>query len=184
MNKQRKEKREKRKEHVARSAVFYFSLSSFLFPLLLTSCGFHLRGQESASLPPALSVLRLSAAAYAPLTVEMRNALKGQAGVKIVEDVDVPAATLSLYNEVIESQVLAIDITGKVSDYLLNYSVTFTLTGVDGKPLLAPQTIKLQREYTFDKLNVLAKEKEDEFLRLEMQRDAVQQILRLLARVV
>ena len=183
MNRQRKEKREKRKENVAQGAVFYFSLFSFFFSLLLTSCGFHLRGQESASLPPALSTLRLNAAAYAPITVEMRNALKGQGGVKLVEDLDIPAATLSLSNEIIESQVLAINITGKVSDYLLNYSVTFTLTAADGKPLLGPQTIKLQREYTFDKLNVLAKEKEDEFLRLEMQRDAVQQILRLLARV-
>ena len=164
-----------------RSAVFYCSL--FFFPLLLASCGFHLRGQESASLPPALSVLRLSAPAYAPLTVEMRNALQGQAGVKIVEDVTMPAATLSLYNETVGSQVLAIDIAGRVSDYLLNYSVTFALTAADGHALLAPQTIKLQREYTFDKLNVLAKEKEDEFLRLEMQRDAVQQILRLLERV-
>ena len=130
-----------------------------------------------------MSTLRLSSAAYAPITVEMRNALKGQAGVTIVEDLDIPATTLRLYDEVIESQVLAIDITGKVSDYLLNYSVTFSLTAADGKPLFGPQTIKLQREYTFDKLNVLAKEKEDEFLRVEMQRDAVQQILRLLARV-
>ena len=183
MNRQRKETREKRQGNVARSAMLYFSLFSFIFSLPLTSCGFHLRGQESASLPPALATLRLSAADYAPLTVEMRNALKGQAGVKIVEDVNIPAATLSLYNEIIQSQVLAIDITGKVSDYLLNYSVTFALTAADGKPMLAPQTIKLQREYTFDKLNVLAKEKEDEFLRLEMQRDAVQQILRLLARI-
>lgn len=166
-----------------RSAVFYCSLFSFFFPLLLASCGFYLRGQESASLPLALSALRLSAPAYAPLTVEMRNVLQGQAGVKIVEDGNIPAPTLSLYNEITESQVLAIDIAGKVSDYLLNYSVTFALTAADGQALLAPQTIKLQREYTFDKLNVLAKEKEDEFLRLEMQRDAVQQILRLLARV-
>ena len=183
MNRQRKDKRQKTKGNVAQGAVFFFCLFFFVFSLLLTSCGFHLRGQESADLPPALSTLRLSATAYAPLTVEMRNALKGQAGVKIVEDLDIPAATLSLYGEVIESRVLAIDITGKISDYLLNYSVTFALTAVDGKPLLAPQTIKLQREYTFDKLNVLAKEKEDEFLRLEMQRDAVQQILRLLTRI-
>ena len=75
------------------------------------------------------------------------------------------------------------DISGKVSDYLLNYSVTFSLTAADGKVLLPSQVIKLQREYTFDKLNVLAKEREDEFLRREMRRDAVQQILRLLARV-
>ncbi len=149
--------------------------------LLLSACGFHLRGQESANLPASLTTLRLSAPAYAPLTVEMRNVLKGQAGIKVVEDLDASVATLTLAGEQIGSQVQAIDISGKVSDYLLNYSVTFSLTAADGKVLLPSQVIKLQREYTFDKLNVLAKEREDEFLRREMRRDAVQQILRRLA---
>jgi LPS-assembly lipoprotein len=149
--------------------------------LLLSACGFHLRGAASADLPAPLATLRLSAPAYAPLTVEMRNALRGQAGVKVVEDLSAPAATLILGGELIQSQVLAIDITGKVSDYLLNYSVSFSLNAADGKVLLPSEVIKLQREYTFDKLNVLAKEREDEFLRQEMRRDAVQQILRRLA---
>lgn len=148
---------------------------------LLSACGFHLRGQASATPPASLSVLRLSAPTYAPLTVELRNALKGQAGIRVVEDVEVPAATLTLGGEHIESQVQAIDITGKVSDYLLNYSVSFSLTAADGQVLLPSQAVKLQREYTFDKLNVLAKEREDEFLRQEMRRDAVQQILRRMA---
>lgn len=149
--------------------------------LLLSACGFHLRGQESANLPASLTTLRLSASPYAPLTVEMRNVLKGQAGIRVVEDLAASAATLTLGGEQIQSQVQAIDISGKVSDYLLNYSVTFSVTAADGKVLLPSQVIKLQREYTFDKLNVLAKEREDEFLRQEMRRDAVQQILRRLA---
>ncbi len=149
--------------------------------LLLNACGFHLYGQQSAKLPASLATLRLSAPAYAPLTVEMRNALKGRAGIRLVEDIDASVATLTLSDEHISSQVQAIDITGKVSDYLLNYSVTFSLNAADGKVLLPSQVIKLQREYTFDKLNVLAKAREDEFLRQEMRRDAVQQILRRLA---
>lgn len=149
--------------------------------LLLSACGFHLRGQEFGNLPASLATLRLSASAYAPLTVEMRNVLKGQAGIRVVEDMEESAATLILAGESVQSQVQAIDISGKVSDYLLNYSVTFSVTAADGTVLLPSQVIKLQREYTFDKLNVLAKEREDEFLRHEMRRDAVQQILRRLA---
>ena len=164
-----------------RAVVAALYLVSCILYLSLTACGFHLRGQESADLPASLTTLRLSASPYAPLTVEMRNALKGQAGVQVVEGVDASVPTLTLVGEAIQSQVQAIDITGKVSDYLLNYSVGFSLTGADGKVLLPLQRIKLQREYTFDKLNVLAKEREDEFLRNEMRRDAVQQILRRLA---
>jgi LPS-assembly lipoprotein len=164
-----------------RAIGFALYLASCILYLSLTACGFHLRGQESANLPASLAILRLSAPAYAPLTVEMRNVLKGQAGIRVVDDLDASAATLTLAGEQIGSQVQAIDITGKVSDYLLNYSVTFSLTAADGQVLLPSQVIKLQREYTFDKLNVLAKEQEDEFLRHEMRRDAVQQILRRLA---
>ncbi len=164
-----------------RAVVAALYLASCILYLSLTSCGFHLRGQESANLPDYLSSMRLRAPAYAPLTVEMRNALKGQAGIQIVEDMAASAATLTLAGEQIESQVQAIDISGKVSDYLLNYSVAFSLTAADGQVLLPLQFIKLQREYTFDKLNVLAKEREDEFLRQEMRRDAVRQILRRLA---
>jgi LPS-assembly lipoprotein len=103
--------------------------------------------------------------------------------VHLTEDIKAAAPTLHLYGETVESQVVSIDITGKVSDYLLNYTARFSVSAADGKELLPAQSVKLQREYTFDKLNVLAKEREDEFLRQEMRRDAVQQILRRLATI-
>ncbi|HEX9625704.1 MAG TPA: LPS assembly lipoprotein LptE [Acidiferrobacterales bacterium] len=127
--------------------------------------------------------MRVAAAggAYAPLAIEMRHVLSAQAGVRIVDAVDAGVPTLTLSEEHVESQVLAIDVTGKVSDYLLNYRVQYSLADGQGRELISVESVKLQREYTFDKLSVLAKEKEEEFLRREMQRDAVQQILRRLA---
>lgn len=120
---------------------------------------------------------------HGPLVIEMRNALSAQAGVQVVDTVDAGVPTLTLDKEFVESQVLTIDVTGKVSDYLLNYRVQYSLADAQGRTMIPTESIKLQREYTFDKLSVLAKEKEDEFLRREMQRDAVQQILRRLANV-
>jgi outer membrane lipopolysaccharide assembly protein LptE/RlpB len=49
--------------------------------------------------------------------------------------------------------------------------------------LSEPQTVKVQRDHQFDRLNVLAKEREEQELRREMQRDAAQQILRRLSRI-
>lgn len=154
-----------------------------LLMLALSACGFQLRGAGGATLPAELSVMRVTAGgpAYPAMLVEMRNALQSQAGVRLVDTPGVP--TLTLLAESADSQVLAIDSTGKVSNYLLNYSLTFALADAAGQELLGPQSVKLQREYSFDKLSVLAKEKEDEFLRREMRGDAVQQILRRLARV-
>ena len=152
--------------------------------LLLVSCGFQLRGAGSATLAPELNVLRVSVPggpAYPPLLVEMRNALQSQAGVRLVDTPGVP--TLTLLEESADSQVLAIDSTGKVSHYLLNYKLTFALADAAGRELLAAQSVKLQREYSFDKLSVLAKDREDEFLRREMRRDAVQQVLQRLAKL-
>ena len=72
---------------------------------------------------------------------------------------------------------------GKVDEYLLKYEVSFRLVDKRDKMLSPPQTIRLQRDHPFDRLNVLAKEREEQELRRVMQRDAVQQILRRLSRL-
>jgi len=153
---------------------------------LLTACGFHLRGQGALSLPPELQTLRLTmrnAGAHPPLLMEIRHALQAYGTVRITEDVSAPVPVLTILGENIRREVLAYDSFGRVSAYTLNYRVNFSLTGADDKPLLAPQSVRLQREYTFDRLQVLATEKQSDFLQTEMRRDVAQQILRRLASV-
>lgn len=153
--------------------------------LLLVSCGFHLRGAGKAELPDALSTLRVavegSQAANDPLLAAMKTALRTQAGVTLVDSVEAPL--LLLFGEHSDSQVLSVGTTGKADEYLLKYEVSFRLVGVDGKTLAEAQTVKLQRDHAFDRFNVIAKEREEADLRRDMQRDAVQQILRRLARI-
>lgn len=153
--------------------------------LFLAACGFQLRGASSVTLPPELSTLRvtMSGGRYPPLLVEMRNALLALGGVRLIDDVRENVPILQLHSENSENQVLAIDSSGRISAYLINYRVTFSLAGADSKVLLPEQAVKLQREYTFDRLNVIATEKQSEFLQNEMRRDAAQQILRRLARL-
>ena len=153
--------------------------------LLLTACGFQLRGASSVTLPPELSTLRVSMSGgrYPPLLIEMRNALLALGGVRLVDDVVTSVPILQLHGENSETQVLAIDSSGRISAYLINYRVVFSLAAADNKILLPQQSVKLQREYTFDRLNVIATEKQSEFLQNEMRRDAAQQILRRLARL-
>jgi len=111
----------------------------------------------------------------------MKNALRTQTDVQIEDTGDAPL--LGLYGERSDSQVLSVSSTGKADEYLLKYEVSFRLTGKDGKALAESQTIRVQRDHAFDRLNVLAKEREEQELRREMQRDAVQQILRRLSRI-
>ena len=116
-----------------------------------------------------------------PLLMAMKNALRTQTDVQIEDSGDAPL--LVLYGERSDSQVLSVGSTVKVEEYLLKYEVSFRLTGKEGKVLAESQTVRVQRDLAFDRLNVLAKEREVQELRGEMQRDAVQQILRRLSRI-
>jgi LPS-assembly lipoprotein len=151
----------------------------------LVSCGFHLRGTGKVEMPPALSVLQVRLEGNLlennPLLVAMKNALRTQTDIQIQESGDAPR--LMLYGEQSGRRVLSVTSTGKVDEYLLKYEVSFRLVDVDNKLLSEPQTVRVQREHQFDRLNVLAKEREEQELRREMQRDAAQQILRRLSRI-
>jgi LPS-assembly lipoprotein len=152
---------------------------------MLSSCGFHLREAGKVELAPALSTLRVmvedSRQEYDPLLVEMENALRAQANVEIVDTGDTPL--LVLYGERSDRQVLSVSSTAKVNQYLLKYEVSFRMTGKEGKSLSDGQTVRTQRYYDFDPLNVLPSERQEQELRREMQRDAVQQILRRMSRI-
>lgn len=151
----------------------------------LSACGFHLRGKESVQLPAELRSLRVVTSdrtAYPPLLIEMRNALRSQAGVELVS-ADAAAPTLTLFAESSSSDPV-VGSTAYATAYILSYKVSFSLKDAAGREAVAKSTVRVQREYDADRTqNVIAKEKEADFLRAEMQRDAVQQILRRLASV-
>jgi len=152
---------------------------------VLSSCGFHLRGTGKVEMSPVFSTLRIMVEGNQqqndPLLVSMKNALRMQTDVQIEDTGDAPL--LVLYGERSDSQVLSVSSTGKADEYLLKYEVSFRLTGKDGKEVAESQTIRVQRDHAFDRLNVLSKEREEQEPRREMQRDAVQQILRRLSRI-
>lgn len=158
-----------------------FSLAA----IATTACGFHLRGTGKVEMPAALSILQVRVEGNLlennPLLVAVKNALRTQTDVQIQESGDAPR--LLLYGEQSDSRVLSVTSAGKVDEYLLKYEVSFRLVDVGNKLLSEPQTVKVQRDHQFDRLNVLAKEREEQELRREMQRDAAQQILRRLSRI-
>lgn len=152
----------------------------------MTGCGFHLRGQGTAAFPAALSSLRVEIAGSRqendPLLVAVRDALRTQAKVDVRDQGELPV--LLLQNERSETEALSLSTTGKALENLLKYEVSFQLLDAVGGETFPPQTIRLRRDYIFDPLNVIAKQKEEEELLRQMRRDAAQQIVRRLARVL
>lgn len=153
--------------------------------LLLVSCGFHLRGSMVEGFPKEFSVLRIKlsdrlAVRHEPLRQAVENALRDEAHVTVVEQEKVP--TLVLEPESVSSGAVSVNRAGKVSEYRISYSVSFQLLDGEGKELLGGQTIRLVRDYVYDPLGVIGKEREDQELREAMRRDAASQIVRRLAR--
>jgi len=157
-----------------------------LFAAIATAaCGFHLRGSGKYELSPELATLRIAVEGSQlqndPLVVAMKDALRAQTDIQVVDSGKVPL--LQLYGEHFDNQVLSVNSTGKVSQYLLKYAVSFRLSDKDGKPLAESQTVGVRRDQSFDNTNVLLTEREIEDQRREMRSDAVQQILRRLAHI-
>lgn len=157
----------------------------FFLSAILAGCGFHLRGQEKAGLSPELSVLRVRTIGGDvrgnELRREVERALTVQADVRIAPETENKFPILTLYGEQTNSRVLSFDANRNVSEFLLRYRVDFDVRNTAGEEIVGRQTIILQRDYTFDRLNVLAKEREEQELGERMRQEAVQQIIRRLA---
>lgn len=149
--------------------------------LLLTACGFHLRGQGGSTMLPAelstLRVFRANSGEHDALVLTVREALK-QSGATVVATGDVPIVTL--LEEAVESEVASVKTsTAKASEYRLRYTLTFRVDGSRSQP---EQSIRLQREFSVDPAHILAKEQEEQELVRSMQQEAAQQLVRRLAR--
>lgn len=152
--------------------------------LLTGACGFHLRGDSGVAFPESLARLRIvvedSRLVNDPLLLLARNMLQSDRSVTLTTEADAP--TLVFFGEHADVQVISVNLGGRASGYRMRYSVGYRLIDSRGQELIAPQNVRSIRDYTFDPVNVLAKEREELDLKRTMQRDAVQQIFRRLSR--
>jgi LPS-assembly lipoprotein len=152
--------------------------------LLVSACGFHLRGDSGVAFPEALSRLRVvvedSRLVNDPLLLIVRNMLQADGNVKLTDEPDTPV--LTLFGEHVDIQVVSVNLSGRASGYRMKYEVSYRVLDAKGKEMIPPQGVRSLRDYTFDPVNVLAKEREEQDLKRNMQREAIQQIFRRLSR--
>jgi len=152
-----------------------FAVCALLSTLLLSACGFHLRGSEQAALPPTAVV----GDAAMPLQVEIRRQLRA-GGTEVTETAVSAQWAVRLLREESDRRVLSVGSTGKVEEYELYYAATVAFEDPQGKPLGPPQTVSQTRSYGFSESAVLGKDAEQETLMRDMRRDVANQILRRL----
>lgn len=143
--------------------------------LALAACGFKLRGQQTFPFDT------ISVPNNTPLGFELkRNIAAANEQTKLVENVADADAVLSILSEAQEKVILSLNTQGRVREYQLRYRVAFRVSSPKGVDFVAPTSLLLTRDITFND-QVLAKETEEAQLFREMRSDVVQQIIRRLA---
>jgi LPS-assembly lipoprotein len=149
-------------------------LAALCLALLLSGCGFHLRGQ--ATLPFDTLYVDGNTA----MLVELKRNIAAGTQTRVVNAVTGASAVFSVDHEVREKVILSLDTSGRVREYQLRYRVGFRVHDGKGRDWIAPNEIQLTRDISFND-QVLAKEAEEVLLYRDMQTDMVQQIVRRLS---
>ncbi|HWX00788.1 LPS assembly lipoprotein LptE [Collimonas sp.] len=150
-----------------------------LISALLCACGFHLRG--SANL--AFSSIYMTFAPTSPLGIELKRNIVASGNTKVLAKPEGAEVTLGVLSETREKVILTLNSSGRPSEYMLYYRLTFHVTDAQNKELLAPTLITLKRDISYNSSQELSKDAEEVLLYRDMQSDMVQQILRRLAAI-
>ena len=138
--------------------------------LAVSACGFRLAGSEP--LPAVLARPYLSLKdPYTDFSREFEHQLKS-AGAALQTVRANSTASIEVTKDLVEQRTLSVTSQNIPTEYELVYTVTFSVRGPD-KQLLAPQTISLAKDYSFEENALLAKENEADALRQQMARDLV-----------
>jgi LPS-assembly lipoprotein len=138
--------------------------------LAVSACGFRLAGSEP--LPAVLARPYLSLKdPYTDFSREFERQLKG-AGATLQQVRADSTASIEVTKDLVETRTLSVTSQNIPTEYELVYTVTFFVRGPD-KQLMAPQTISLAQDYSFQENALLAKQNEADGLRQQMARDLV-----------
>src|ERR1700727_3166155 len=127
----------------------------------LSACGFRLAGSDPLPAVMARPYLSLKDP-YTDFSREFEHQLKSSAATLQLARA-AATATVDVTKDVVEQRTLAVSAKNIPTEYELTYTVTFSVRGRD-KELLAPQTISLSRDFSFDETLQLAKEQEADLL--------------------
>lgn len=140
--------------------------------VLLSGCGFHLRGTGVDSV--TLDELRFSAPdEHSPTYRQLLAALQSD-GVRITDAADYHLRLISDRHERV-----ALSYTSRISaaEYEIRQHLTFQINDSEGRPLIGPETLTARRVYVNDRDNIVGTSEEEDLLREEMRRDMTRQVL-------
>ena len=151
------------------------ALIAILIALLLTACGFQLRGAQ----PLPFSSLYI--AENWELGAALKRNIRALGSTQLAQTPQEAQAVFTSIGEAREKITLSLSATGRVREYQLRYRFAYRVHDLKGREFVPPTEIILVRDISFSDERVLAKEQEEVLLYRDMQNDMVQQVLRRLA---
>jgi LPS-assembly lipoprotein len=157
-------------------------LLSLTFGLVLSGCGFQLRGASPLSFKTVYVEAPVTSYQRNVMAERMRTLLKS-AGTTVTNSPGDAEIILKLGTEKRTKTILSLTGAGRVAEYRLEMSVTYQASTPAGKERLPETEIKFIRDLTYDDSQYAAKSAEEDFLYKSMDEEAAQQIMRHLRRM-
>lgn len=150
------------------------SLLSLL--LLLTGCGYTLRGSERSAPPPGADTVFVdSAQENSPLSQSVQSALQAQQ-LRIVTDATQATYILQIGPEEFDARTATVNGRARAAEYRYLLSAEVSLT--QGQTiLLSPERILVENQLFFDSYNTAGSIQEEDLVRQEMRQQFAQQLL-------
>lgn len=145
---------------------------------VLAACGFQLRGE--ARLPSFMDRTFVAVADDSTVFMRELRLLLEANDVTIVDQPGPDAATLVIDSQNIWRQPLSVTGQARVREYLIVFEVNWRLENAEGESALEGATTRLTRDYSFDESEILAAQREEEFLRDGLGRAMAEQLIRRL----
>lgn len=159
------------------SARFHRPLLALTLALLVSACGWQLRGVQGYTGPSELTLV--PAARYAPLT----QAVEEAAARSRLTLTGTAQWQLHLGQEHLHKRTVAVTRIGSPSQYELSLSARFHYqpspahTGDEAPTLPVTHSLSVERVFDYDPSNTVAKREEENALLDEMRRELAQRIL-------
>jgi LPS-assembly lipoprotein len=141
--------------------------------LLLSACGYHLRG--ALNLPEGLKTVYLQGGS-AQLQGYLKRALKASSA-QLASSPEQAGFIINIVQEDFSRRVLSLSSRGRSNELELYYRLEYELAKPGNVLLMARQPLEIRREYFNNQQDIIAKDNEEAVIRSEMYQQAVRTII-------
>ena len=142
-------------------------LIAILLLLVITSCGFHMRGMTEISFKTiSLEGKELS------FTKNLKKILNTNK-VAIVSPTENPELRVELLSEESEKRILSLSGQGLVREFEIFYRVRYRIKTIDSEIWSQENIIETRKDFTYSDANLIGKEEEERQLNEAMRNEAI-----------